>query len=56
MNAQAQSKTWKRIENERIFAFQAIVKKTNHLARFDDLDHQKRNFMVSKTLVSLTYI
>ena len=33
--AQAQSKTRKRIENERIFTFQGSVKKVNHLARFD---------------------
>ena len=34
--AQAQLKKRKRIENERIFTFQAFVKKANHLARFDD--------------------
>ena len=34
--AQVQSKTQKRIENYRIFTFQAFVKKANHLARFND--------------------
>ena len=45
--AQAQSKIWKRIKNERIFTFQVFMKKANHLACFNDLDHQNRNFMVS---------
>ena len=51
--AQVQSKTGKRIENERIFTFQAFVKLANHLARFDDWDHQNWNFTVSKMAVSI---
>ena len=31
-----------------------ILKKANHLARFDDWDQQNRNFMVSKTVVSMS--
>ena len=31
-------------EKDRKFTFQAIVKKPNRLARFDDQDHQNRNF------------
>ena len=50
--APAQSKTQKRIESERIFTFQ-FMKKANHLARFNDYDHQNWNFRVSKTLVSI---
>ena len=34
--AQMLSKTWKRIENERIFTLQTFLKKVNHLTRFDD--------------------
>ena len=33
---QMQSKARKRIENERIFTFQAFVKKANHLAHFNE--------------------
>ena len=50
-----QSKTWKRIENGRIFTFQAFVKKANHLALFDDWEHQSRNFTVSIMVVSIFY-
>ena len=34
--AQAQLKTRRRIQNEKIFTFQVFVKKANHLACFDD--------------------
>ena len=33
--------------------FQVVVKKEKYLARFDDLDHQNQNFMVSKMLVNI---
>ena len=44
------SQNTERIEN---FTFQAFVKKANHLARFDDYDHQNRNFTVSIMVVSI---
>ena len=34
--AQVQSKTWKRIQNERVFSFKASVYKVNYLACFGD--------------------
>ena len=35
------------------FTFQMSMKKANHLARFNDYDYQTRNFMVSKTALSI---
>ena len=49
--AQVQSKTQKRIENDRIFTFQMFVKKANHPKRFNDYDHRNHNFTVSEMIV-----
>ena len=46
--AQVQSKLRKSLN-------QALMKKANHLTRFNDLDHQNRNFMVSIMVVSFIF-
>ena len=40
-------------EKDRKFMFQAIVKKANRLARFDDYYHQNWNFTVSVMVISI---